>query len=254
MDDLIVLFLKVCFAPFWLAWHAVRLSWQHLVKPIFAHFERKGADQYQAQQLEAQSEKEKIRDEARAKQLAALNAAVPPGIPEKMRATIQLHEIKVARVEQQRKRHAFGEDAWPYVEVGEDTKHTVDMILQLSETERAIIGEHQLQHLVIEDAPLFNEDQLRKIRLQDQAEIAAIKDPVAKIISEQSREMGHDQLKKDRKQTFLGDYLVSPFTRMFDTPPEAKSYADKLKTKILPQIKQHIDAYRDHKQSETIEF
>jgi hypothetical protein len=258
MDETSAGFFKLIFfffiAPFWLAYHVLRLSWQYALKPLFTHLEQRSDDKRFAQQIGLQALQQKHRDEARAKQLAALGAAVPSMPPEKMRATIQLNEIKVPRMEQRRIHHAFGEDSWVSVEVGEFPKYAVDMILQMSETERAIINQHQLQYLTIEDNPIFSPDQLREIHSQHREELSVIKDAFLKEITEQSQSAVEGMLKEDRKQTLLGDYLVSPFSRIFETPHEAKLYADKLKTKILPQIKQHLDMYRNYQQSETIEL
>ena len=106
--------------------------------------------------------KQKARDEARAKQLAALKAAVPPGPTERMRATIQLNEYKKPRHERKRIYRLIGEHNYIYHEVGEDTCFSVDMILEMSETERATIKQHELNDIVLEETATYTEEEILK--------------------------------------------------------------------------------------------
>jgi hypothetical protein len=194
------------------------------------------------------------RVEARAQQLAALAEAAPKGAPERMRATIQINTIRVPVIEQRRIRKFFREDTFEYVETGEHVRYTVDMILQLPEHDRAIISEHSLDGILVEDEPRYTREELRQIEEGYRNEVEAAKDHYLKAAISASTELALDSQRAERKQTFLGDYLVAPFSREFVTAPGANEYADKLKTKILPQIRDTLERYRSHKKTDTIEF
>jgi hypothetical protein len=203
----------------------------------------------------APSEAQKqAREQTRQNQLAALRAAVPSAPPERMRATIQTNQLKVARIERRRVPHLLGEDAFTYVETGEDFKFSVDMILEMSEAERALIKEHELDDMVLEDEPLYTEAELANLRRQDEQEVSATKGLVLEQIKKQVNEMSQTSRKEQRHITRVGDLLVSPFSRLCDSPHEAKEYADKLKTKFLPEVRKLLDGYSGHKQTETLEF
>ena len=203
---------------------------------------------------EQSTDKESARGALRAKQLAALKAAVPAGPPERMRATIQLNQYKKARIKQQRIRRFMTEDNFAYVEIGEDISFSVDMILELSETERAIIKQYELDDIVLEEHAAHTADQLAEIKSRYAEEIESTRDPLLKKIREQTTEQALGMMKNDRKKTRIGDLLVSPFSRAFDSPHEASEYADKLKTKFLPEIRKLLDRYSGRKQTETLTF
>ena len=171
-----------------------------------------------------------------------------------MRATIQINELKHPRMKQERIRHLVGEDSFVRTEAGEITKYAVDMILQMTETERATIKQHQLDDIVLEDVPLFTQDELASARIDDRARVDAAKDPLHKAVEKQMLEMTDEMKKHERRKTRIGDLLVSPFSRIFDAPHDANEYARKLKTEFLPKTRQLLDRSRDYKQTETIEF
>lgn len=60
--------------------------------------------------------------------------------------------------------------------------------------------------------------------------------------------------KETRTRIKLGDYLVFPFTKLFESPHEATQYANRLKTKILPSLRELIDSYKTQSSQQTIEF
>jgi hypothetical protein len=128
------------------------------------------------------------------------------------------------------------------------------MLLEMSEIERALIQEHQLKNIIIEDIPRFSESELQSIADNYEREVAATKDVYLKVTKEATTQAALAALKQDRLQTRLGDYLVFPHSRDFKTPHEAKLYADKLKTTILPAIRSLIDSYKDSTSAQTIEF
>jgi hypothetical protein len=250
------LFFKFIFyaliAPFWLAWKVISLSWEFIVKPSIERSHEKSAVKQQEQQQE--TPKQKARDEARAKQLDALKAAVPPGPPERMRATIQINEYKKARMEQQRISHLVGEHSFVYAEVGEDTCFSVDMILEMTETERAIIKQHELDDIVLDESATYSDMDIIEAKRRQHDELKGTKDPLlVQIKADVGKEVISD-MQKDRTKTRVGDLIVAPFSRPFDSPHKAKEYADKLKTKFLPEVRKLLDGYSAHKQTETLEF
>jgi hypothetical protein len=251
-EELLKLFFWILFAPIWLAWKLLALIWQFFVKPsIERHNWNAAADQQGAEQ---QNPKQKARDEARAKQLTALKAAVPPGPTERMRATIQLNEYKKPRHERKRIYRLIGEHNYIYHEVGEDTCFSVDMILEMSETERATIKQHELNDIVLEETATYTEEEILKTKLECDEEERATKDLILKQITANVNELRVAGMKEHRTKTRVGDLLVAPFSRSFDSPHKAKEYADKLKTKFLPEIRKLLDSYGTHKQTETLEF
>jgi hypothetical protein len=248
-EGILKLFGYILIAPFWIAWKILQLFWG-LFKAVTEDVHLKKAAELQAQVTPT----EQARQAARQQQLDALRATLPAGLPDRMRATIQINEVKHPRLKQERIHHLIGEDTFVHAEAGEIAKYTVDMVLQMTETERATIKQHQLDDVVLEDAPLFTEDELVRARIDDRARVDAAKDPLHKAIGKQMLETTEDMRKHERRKTRIGDLLVSPFSRFFDTPHEASEYAHKLKTEFLPKIRQLLDRYREYKQTETIEF
>jgi len=140
------------------------------------------------------------------------------------------------------------------VEVGEDSRYAVDMLLEMSETERGVIQQHQLEDIIIEDTPAFTEHQLIQSDILSDKMVDATKDILLKEVQKVVHQSSIEMRKQDRVKTRVGDYLVTPFMRSFTTPHEAKQYADKLKTKILPSIRTMIDSYSNNSSQETLEF
>ena len=223
-------------APFWLAWHFI-------IKPLNQAVADKKAETKQKQLEDADQGVRDKRHAARQKQLDALRAAVPKTTPDSLRATIQINAVTVADSEQRRIPRIFADDSIVFVDGPERTRYAVDMILELSETERATIKEHNLHDYVIEDRPLYTPEDLERNRQRHDGYAASFKDPkVAELWDRHTEEL----LAADRAarlQTKLGDYLVSPCSRLFDDRIDARQYAEKLKTKTLPQIKSIIETY-----------
>lgn len=248
-EGMLKLFGYLLIAPFWITWKILQLLWG-LFKAVTEDTHQKKAAKLQAQVTPA----EQAREAARQKQLEALRATLPSGLPDRMRATIQINEVKHPRIKQERIHHLIGEDTFVHAEAGEIKKYAVDMVLQMTETERATIKQHQLDDIVLEDVPLFTEDELVSARIDDQARIDAAKDPLHKAVEKQMMEMTDEMKKHERRKTRIGDLLVSPFSRIFDAPHDANEYARKLKTEFLPKMRQLLDRYREYKQTETLEF
>ena len=228
--------------------------WRLVVKPLNQSVADANARRLEASTAAVQADRQKARDEARARQLDALRAAAPQAPPERMRATIHVNEFKIAKMETQQVRRLIAEDSWINVEVGEETSYAVDMLLEMSETERGIIQQHQLEEIIIEDNPAFTESDLTRSNMLAEKMADATKDILLKEVHKVVQKSSVEMQKQERVRTRVGDYLVSPFTRTFATPHEAKQYADKLKTKILPAIRTMIDNYGKHVSQETVEF
>jgi hypothetical protein len=236
-DGIFLLIFWLLVGPFWIAWKLLVLVWQFIFKPLNQSLADANAKKFENRDAAQKAERQKARDDARAKQLDALRAAAPQSPPERMRATIHMNEFKIAKTEAQQVHRLIAEDSWISVEVGEDTRYAVDMLLEMSETERGIIQEHQLEDLVIEDNPAFTERDLIRSNIASDKQRDATKDILLKEVQKLSQKSGIEMMKQERVTTRLGDYLVSPFTKTFLTPHEAKQYADKLKTKILPTLR-----------------
>jgi hypothetical protein len=192
------------------------------------------------------------RQHSRQKQLDALRAAVPKTLPESLRATIQINAIVVAEREQRCIPRTFVDDSIIYVEGPERTKYAVDMILELSETERAVIKEHNLHEYLLEDEPLYSAEQLARIKREQDGYAAAFKNPSVAELWDKHTQVIIDTDRAARFQTKLGDYLVAPYTRVFENRVEANQYSEKLKTKLLPQIKSILEVHQTDLGPQTI--
>ncbi|MGA8610792.1 MAG: hypothetical protein WB760_03570 [Xanthobacteraceae bacterium] len=240
--------------PFWLGWKVIVIVWQFIVKPLNQSLAERSARKMEASDAVAKADKQKAREEVRAKQLEALRATAPQSPPERMRATIHINEFKIARMERQQVHRAIAEHSWINVEVGEDTRYAVDVLLEMSERERGIIQQNSLEDIVIEDTPAYTKCEIRDMELAEHQRADATKDLLLKEITKGIGKDAVELMKAERSQTRVGDYLVSPFTRVFPTPHEAKQYSDQLKTKLLPSIKDLIESYREHAAQQTVEF
>lgn len=177
-------------------------------------------------------------DDEREAQLKALAAAVPSTPLSSMRATVQTNTYKVAR--------AF--------------IYSVDMILELTETERAIIKEHELDDIVLEDVSLYSKEDLQRKESDIAKHHQAFEDAftsdkmVREKLAEQMDTNTLAMMKTARLKTTVGQLLASPYSRVFNSPHEANDYAQALKTKFLPEMKKIIDKHGAHKQTETLQF
>lgn len=200
---------------------------------VFLYLVQKKQDKAQ------QALREKEVADARQQQLDGLLAAVPNEPLKSMRATVQTNTFKSL------------DGAY---------HHAVDMILELTETERAIIKEHELDDIVLEDVPLFSKDDL----LQQEAQIAEHREAferattkgkmIREKLAERVDELSLEYMKTARLKTTIGQLLVSPYTRAFNSPHEANDFAEVLKKKFLPEMKRIIEKHGSHKQTETLQF
>lgn len=186
--------------------------------------------------------------EVRGQQLAELRESVPSTAPARMRATIRVNPITVmVKVEKGRS-----------FEMIENTHYAVDMILEFSERDRAVIHENQLDQVSFEDRPTFSNAQILN-RLADFDEEYNALSRTREAEAFQRAMMDQDRptfegLQRKRTKITIGDYMDSPYSREFDTLPEAQEYSDLLKAKILPRLRELLDKRADTRSSETIEF
>ena len=230
-------------APFWLAWKLLRF--------LFAAVQKTNAEHRREVDIEPTVEAWGAKRRA---QLDALTDQVPKNPPERMRAVFALNEFKVSEYKDVRVKRLFGDDDFESVLSALETQYSADMILEMNETERAIIRKHQLEDIVLEDVPLYSERELTEHRAQHEVEVEAATDPYLKIVRGQVNAQVEDNLKHKRLKTRVGDFLVSPYIRAFDTHREAQLHLNKLKTEYLPKIRELIEQYRDLNESQTLEF
>ena len=99
------------------------------------------------------------------------------------------------------------------------------MMVELSEQERAIVYEHHIDFVEIDNVSRYSQDDLAVMRYEGQKRvdsISEIRQPMLKAITRQSLEGANEIQKKDRIKTTVGDLLVVPYRRIFETPHEAK--------------------------------
>jgi len=133
----------------------------------------------------------------------------------------------------------------------------VDMLVELSEQERAVIRQHDLSYIELENVPLYSADEIARMRADHQREadeISAVRQPYLKAVVQQSVHNVAELQKRERSITTLGDLLVVPYRRTFSSTYEAKQHADRLKSEHLPKVRQIIDQFMAHKPVETVEF
>jgi hypothetical protein len=106
-------------------------------------------------------------------------------------------------------------------------RHVLYLYLEASEEEKAIIKLNRLDEIVL-DGKTFDTSQ------KDAQGLAEAKNDIERKILQEVYEATSSFVRK----ITLADYLENPFKWGFDTVVEANEYADKLKTKILPRIKE----------------
>ena len=171
-----------------------------------------------------------------------------------MRATIQLNEYKTPRTKQKRIKRMIGDNSLIFVDAGTETRFTVDMILELSEAERAIVSEHELYNIVLEEVRMYTEQDILERQREYREREDATKDEFLKQIQINADKSIIEGMRENTTKTKIGHLLNRPFSRDFGTPHEAKMYAEKLKTKFLPEVRKLLNSYGTHKQTETLDF
>jgi hypothetical protein len=125
-------------------------------------------------------------------------------------------------------------------------QHRLYLYIELTEEEKAIIHKNALDVRTVDEQP-YNKDLLDSFRAQQAA---------AKGLNLQIMQESHAKYFNTLEQIPMSRF-IDPVPRIFsfDDVVEANAYANRLKTKILPAIKEMIQAYTDHgPTSETLEF
>jgi len=140
----------------------------------------------------------------------------------------------------------------------ETGKSSVSLYLQLPERDRETVIQYGLDQVIFETYPRYNADDLRRMKLEGQREVEAIKgnsqDAMLKReFRQQDTASWNQRAKSEKVEVRLIDYMAYPYTRYFNTPLEVTQYAAKLKL-ILPKIKELVDQHAVHQASETIEL
>jgi len=210
------------------------------------HLRYKG---YEAEAARRQAQM-KPHEDARAEQLSDLQAALPPTPPERMRATIRVNPMTVYTTLPTRDHRGTEE-----VDV---IRHAVDMILELSERDRATILQYQLDQVVFEKVPAYRNDQILTILEDFDKEYNSYSSTSSSGLLSRAmmdrRRRDYKSYAAETKETILADYMKVPYTRIFETLPEANDYSDKLKTELLPKVKDLLDRNVDRKSTQTVEF
>jgi hypothetical protein len=229
-------------SPFWYRWKG-----KYLIADRRQRMADAAADR-QLSKLQTQLEPERTR------QFQELKIALPKMPPQRMRAVFAVNKVQVPVSQQKVMRHLLGEPTFSSTYTGAETKYSADMILELTESERAIIREHRLDDVVLEDEALYSQSELVQQRIDADERADATKDILLKEITKVMEQNVNEISREQRRKVRVGDLLVSPYSRVFDTYHEAHDYLDKLKTKHIPKLRELIDKYGNYKPKETIEF
>lgn len=198
------------------------------------------------QNEKAYVEQEQVQD-SRKQQIDELKAALPSTPPQRMRATIHVNPITTFALLSKSAKAAL-------------QRYAVDMILEMPEKDRALIREGHLEQVVVEKVPKYSTDHILDIFGEQEKKIDELRrrgkfeDHVALEAIKATEQRSVASYRAETREITLGDYLRVPFTRIFDTKPEANEYADKLKSAILPHIREMLDKNASRQTSATIEF
>jgi hypothetical protein len=205
-------------------------------------------------QQEALRKKLAESEEKRIKELdTELFAQVPKAPVERMRATIQLEKSWQLETTTAYDGHLGAGVA----ETGEKRlRYSVGMVLEFSELERAVIKQHNIDLIEISNERLYDDLALARIKEDQDKETKALGPPVTleKALVIQDIKNFQEHAKQERLVTIVGDLLVVPYRRYFNSDHEAKLFSDGLKTKLLPEVRKLIDSYMNFKPVETVQF
>jgi hypothetical protein len=135
--------------------------------------------------------------------------------------------------------------------------HTVTVLLELTEEERATIQKYDLQKQVLEDRPRWTADEVAEARqrhIDSNQENLNSRNVTLKAIAEQGVEDADESMRNQRDRTTVADLLAQPCVVRYGKPLQAANYADRLKTKILPALSELLKKHATAPKSETLEF
>ncbi len=134
----------------------------------------------------------------------------------------------------------FGGISHVEIPLGKQKRYNVKLVIQPTEEERAIILKYKLDELAAETEEKFSEEFLAEHEAHMRVTMGNISEEMFKKIVLD----GIADMRKEKKQTLIGQYFDNPYTKNFDIRQDAHTYADKLEKEILPLIKNQIDYYR----------
>jgi hypothetical protein len=200
-----------------------------------------------AERLQRSNETETHVTSLRSEQLekidSQLAALVPKTPANKLRATFHQGSIKVPRIIVR----------WDWThrqflsEITSDirTKYVVCVQTDLTETDRAVVSKHQLDEIELDSEPYYTADEIDQLR---------------KYMEISKQEFPHEapavygpEMKRQRSIT-VGDFTHGVLHHESESAHEANLYAAKVKTKLLPAIKELIQQYSESHMSETVEI
>jgi hypothetical protein len=156
-----------------------------------------------------------------------------------MEASIEITEAEYNDFRLETYKTFFGGVKSRQVSLGKKKRYTVELTINPSEEERAIILKYKLDELAVETEAKFTPEQLQEMEADQRAMHGISSEIIDTIVNGAMAE-----LRAMKEQTLLGQYFDNPYTKSFDIRQDAHMYADKLEKEILPLIKTQIDYYR----------
>jgi len=156
-----------------------------------------------------------------------------------MEASIEIKEHEFDDVRFETRRTFFGGVKTVQVPLGKKKTYIVELTINPTEEERAIILKYKLDELALETRPKFSPEQLEEMEAQQRAMFGHHSDTIETIVSGAMADF-----RAMKEQTLLGQYFDNPYAKSFDIRQDAHTYADELEKDILPRIKNQIDYYR----------
>jgi hypothetical protein len=166
-----------------------------------------------------------------------------------MQATITLGKDVQDRIEQQIERRSFGRSETKYVKIGEDITYKVGLVLDLTEEERSTVLEYGLGQIELENFATYTAEEIAQHDRDAQARVDAIGGSSqraynSRAISKQTNDIVHEWHAKDRTIIRVADFFTNPYVRQFKTHYEAVTYARRLKSQLLPRLRQLMEEVR----------
>ena len=124
-----------------------------------------------------------------------------------------------------------------------DDNCTVELYLALSYEERAAVIRFGLNEKVLEEEPLFDDDDLERIQRAQEKERRRAPDARTRAAFDAEHQTQLNQAKRETWGKTIEYYLTYPYTKTLPTPYQATLYRKKLEQKILPDIRNMLKEY-----------
>ncbi len=124
-----------------------------------------------------------------------------------------------------------------------EDNRTVEMYLALSYAERVVIDRRGLNEEVLEEEPLFDDEDLARIERAQQKELRKAPDARTRAALEAVHQTQLNQAKRETWGKTIEYYMTYPYTKTLPTPYQATLYRKKLETVILPKFRKLL---KDH--------